>query len=79
MGQRGGTRAGETAKRLPIQETPTHFKNINGVNVPITNGVSTSWATSTMNTAIKPAAGVPYAGVAPSKRIPTKVVGSHKG
>lgn len=80
LGQRGGTRAGEAAKRArPEPPKAEKYVNIGGVNVPVTNGVTSTWATTTMDTKIAPKAGVPYGGIAQPKSIPTKVVHSYSG
>lgn len=80
MGQRGGTKMGESSRQHKIQETPEKFVNVQGFNVPVTNGVCSTWSTSTHNTAIKPAGvGQPYAGLKSSRPIPTKVMHEHKG
>lgn len=79
MGQRGGTRAGENVRKSVIQEAPERFVNVNGINVPVTNGVHSSWATTTTKASVKLDGGKPYAGMAAAKSIPTKVVHEHRG
>lgn len=80
LGQRGGTRAGESAKRArPEAPAAEKYVNIGGVNVPVTNGVTSTWATTTMNTKIAPKAGTPYGGIATPKPIPTNVRHSYSG
>jgi hypothetical protein len=79
MGQRGGTRPGEIAKHLTPSAPAEKFVNVQGVNVPVGNGITSGWATTTNNTTLKPAAGAPYAGLKTAAAIPTKVVAAYKG
>jgi hypothetical protein len=80
MGQRGGTRMGESSRQARQQETPEKFVNCQGFQVPVTNGICSTWSTSNIDTKIKPAGvGQPYAGLRTPRAIPTKVAYEHNG
>lgn len=79
MGQRGGTRPGEIVKQVRQQETPERYVNVQGIPVPVTNGITSTWSQPTTAHKVSVGKGAPYAGLKPAGKIPTNVAFEHKG
>lgn len=86
MGQRGGTRAGETAIKSKIQPTIEKYQNVacgvaGGVNVPVTNDITSTWSPMAAPMKIDNAPKVGKA-ISSSRSVPaefTDMVAIHKG
>jgi predicted RNA-binding Zn-ribbon protein involved in translation (DUF1610 family) len=81
MGQRGGTRAGESARKTRVQPSVERYQNVEGINVPVTDSVTSTWAKAEIPTRINNInATAPYAGLPASKPIPfTEIQAATKG
>lgn len=78
MGQRGGTRQGDTAQRL-MQNAPTQtYAPRAGFEIPFSHDPSCAWSKNPPKSTVGVPAGGPKFKSA-GKAIPTKVVGTHKG
>lgn len=77
MGQRGGTRAGESARQARPEAKVERVVNLQGFEVPVTRdgSISTRWSGSApVNTRLKPeGVGLPYGGLAKAKALPTRL------
>lgn len=75
MGQRGGTRMGETPKHALQQEKIERYHNVNGVNIPVTNNITSTWADTNFTAPVSSKIGSSFGG---SKKVPTRVTAAHR-
>lgn len=78
MGQRGGTREGEIAKKMNLNSGSATYSPRPGFEIPFDTNPSCAWSKNPPNSKI----GVDLsngAKFAKKAAVPTKIVGSHKG
>lgn len=78
MGQRGGTKYGETAQRLTHNAPTQTYAPRAGFEIPFSHDPSCAWSKNPPKSTVGVPAGGPKFKSA-GKAIPTKVVGTHKG